>query len=110
MYLSVGTSTRNEGVSPSDRFMKRFEGHRPPVRKRSECTIGIGTREAVRDRATGEIGLLVWVGQIKWVSKTEVEVPGKVHDGGLAAAGNPYRVAFEGGRWVVKEDLPHWIS
>ncbi|HYN15530.1 MAG TPA: hypothetical protein VES66_07060, partial [Terriglobales bacterium] len=66
--LSVG----EKDGDPSDRFMKRFAGHRPPVRKASACIAS----DRVVDKRTAKPGLLFRVSIITWISDTEAKVAG----------------------------------
>jgi hypothetical protein len=62
-----------------------------------------------RGSASGR-GLIFTVGDIKWVSATEVEVAGGYYEGGLSASGNVYRLKSVEGGWKVVEDKMEWIS
>jgi hypothetical protein len=102
-YLEIG-----EEGNPSDEFMKRFAKHTPPVRKVSDCTFDGVT--VVRDKKTGERGLIFKVTSIEWKSDTEVDVKGEYYEAGLSASGNTYTVKKENGKWKVIKDKMHWIS
>lgn len=102
-YLGVG----EKADDPTDQFMKRFSDHRPPVRKRSSCSSG---DDGVRDKITGEQGLIFHVGSIKWISDTEVEVYGGHYEGTLGASGHTYMVKKENGKWKVTEDKLDWLA
>ena len=97
-FLAVG----EKGGDPSDEFIKRFAGNKPPVRKRSECSADAG--KGVLDKKTGEQGLVFNVTTIKWNSDTEVEVEGGYYEAGLSASGNLYTVTKEKGKWNVTKD------
>lgn len=84
------------GKDPAEAFLKRFEGHKPPVKKGSEFKIGKG--------------LLFRVARIKRVSDAKVEVSGGYYEAGLSSSGNTYVVEFKNGKWVVTRDRMHWIS
>lgn len=105
-FLSLGSIEEPE--DPSDEFMKRFQGHQPPVKKVSQSIVSVF--EGVKDKDTGEQGLIFRVTRIAWKSDVEVEVEGGYYENGLSASGNIYRVALEGGQWVVKEDRMIWIA
>ncbi len=112
-FLSLASSSPKCGESdkdPSDRFMGRFRDKLPRVKKVSECTAGIDIKEGVRDKGTGEPGLILRAGSIKWTNDREVEVRGGYHEHGLSASGNTYRVVREGNRWIVKKDTMNWVS
>lgn len=104
-FLSIGTLSGSR--DPSDEFMKRFQGHKPPVKKVSQA---IASVEGVIDKDTGERGLIFRVTRIEWKSEVEVEVEGGYFESGLSASGNIYLVRQEGEKWVVKEDRMLWIS
>ena len=103
-----------EGKDPSDEFLKRFSGNKPPVRKRSRSRIS--RKRAgfswmwVEDSQTGEPGPIYSVDSIKWSSDSAVLVEGEYYAGGRAGAGYEYRVVHEDGHWVVKRDTETWIS
>lgn len=102
-FLEVG---EREG-DPSDEFMKRFAGNKPPVRRRSECSV---SARGDSDKKTGEKGLVFRVRIIEWKSDTEVDVEGGYHEHGLSASGNTYTLKRENGKWKVTNDKMHWIS
>ena len=102
-FLEVG---EKEG-DPSDEFIKRFAGNKPPVRKRSECSVS--TRGDF-DKKTGERGLVFRLRVIEWKSDTEVDVKGGYHEHGLSGSGNTYTLKKENGKWKVINDKMHWIS
>ena len=97
-----------ENKNPDDEFMKRFQGHKPPVKKVSQCTICSG--EGVKDAETGKQGLILQVTSIKWISNNEVEVEGGYYEAEESSSGNTYRVQREGDQWAVREDKMNWIS
>jgi len=102
-FLEVG---EKEG-DPSDELTKRFAGNKPPVRKRSVCSVS--TRGDF-DKKTGEKGLVFRVRIIEWKSDTEVEVKGGYHEHGLSASGNTYTMKQKSGKWRVTNDKMDWIS
>jgi len=75
------------GEDPGQDFLKRFRGHKPPVKKGSEFARGKGLAFEVRN--------------IRSVSKTKVEVSGGYYEHELSAQDNAYFVEFKGGKWVV---------
>lgn len=105
MYcLSVGQN----GIDPSDEFMKRFANHKPPIRKRSECDAD--PVRGVIEKRTGNLGLIFRAQGITWISDKEVEVAGGYYEGGLSASGNTYTVTKQHGKWIVSNDRMHWIA
>lgn len=103
-FLAVG----DKDSDPSDEFMKRFPEHKPPLRKVSACSADAG--KGVRDKKTGEKGLIFRVRKIEWKSDTEVEVKGGYYAADLSASGNTYTVKKENGKWKVANDKMEWIS
>jgi hypothetical protein len=102
-FLSVG-----QEVNPSDTLLERFAGRRPMVKKVSES---ISRKyEGIFDKETGRRGIIFSVTSIKWISETEAEVEGGHYTAPLAASGHVYKVRFENGKWVVKDDEMKWIS
>lgn len=94
-------------ADPSEAFMSRFQGHQPPVKKRSLAeTDGQG----VRDKATGAPGLVFNSGKITWPSDHVATVEGGYFEAGLSASGNVYTVEKRKGKWVVTKDVMQWIS
>lgn len=86
--------------------MERFADDKPTIKKESQAKLGDG----VKDRDTGERGLIFRVGNIKWVSDTEVEVEGGYYEAGLSSSGNTYFLKKQKDKWVVTKDVMHWIS
>jgi hypothetical protein len=103
-FLEIGTN----GGDPADEFMKRFAEHKPPVRKKSECSADI--RNGVLDKKTGEHGLIFRVWSIKWNSDTEVEARGGYYEGGRSASSNIYTLKLEKSKWKVINDKLVTIS
>ncbi len=50
--LSLGEVTDKGNVDPSDELMRRFQGHRPPVKKVSQCAYDMS--HGVTDRVAGQ--------------------------------------------------------
>lgn len=84
------------GKDPDDAFLKRFEGHTPPVKKGSAFKIGKG--------------LLFRVVRISRASDVMVEVSGGYYEAGLSSSGNTYVAELKDGKWVVTGSTMHWIS
>jgi hypothetical protein len=103
-FLEVG----EKGGDPGDEFMKRFTGHKPPVRKVSACSASAD--QGVLDKKTGEKGLIFRVTSIKWKSDTSVDVSGGYYEAGESASGNTYTAKKEKGKWQVTNNKMHWIS
>lgn len=93
---------------PTDEFMKRFAGHNPPVRKVSACESD--AKKGVRDKTTGEMGLIFWISNVRWKSDTEVELGGGYDESGGSASTNVYVVKKVAGKWKVTSDKMMTIS
>lgn len=96
------------GYDPSDMFMFRFRNEKPRVLRSSECVKGGWS--GVRDRETGEEGLLFELTDVYWYSDDEVYVDGIYYSAPLSAAGYSWRVLQERSGWIVKSEHMHWIS
>jgi hypothetical protein len=103
-FLSAGEG--GEERDPSDEFMQRFVGHRLVVKKLSECMFA----NRVKDIETGADGVILYIDEIKWINRREVEVDARWYVGPLSARGELYHVAYEGRRWIVKSRTHKWIS
>jgi hypothetical protein len=106
-YLAIIMGEKK--VDPDDALLKRFADHKPPVKKVSECTV-TSAHEGVRDKETGEHGLIFRLGEPRWTSDKEVEIDGGYYESGLAASGNTYYLKKEDGKWKVYNHQQHWIS
>ncbi len=105
--LSLGEYSKD--IDPDDGLMQRFQGHKPAVKKVSQCICS--PEVGVKDKEIGQSGGLVFrVTSIRWISNTEVEVEGGYYEGGLSASGNVYQVVRKGNQWVVTDDKMRWIS
>ncbi len=93
---------------PAD-FMKRFNGHTPPVNKVSACT-GSKSGNPVQDKKTGESGLVFSVRHIKWISDTAVEVDGWCFSGRLSGWGGTFKVEKQRRGWKVTDTLGISVS
>ncbi len=94
---------------PRDEFIERYHGHKPPVRKFSQCTVPPAVA-GVRDKETGERGLVFSVSSIEWESTTEVVVEGGRYEHGLSSSRNRYWLESKKGRWQVTRDVMLRIS
>jgi hypothetical protein len=107
-YLSITEVGSSFGRDLPGSFMKRFVGHRPPVRKFSDCRITSDGR--VVSKHSGRTGLLFMTGRITWLSDTTVTVNGGYYEGNVGSSGSPYTVANEAGAWRVVKDQMTVIS
>ena len=105
-YFSIAMGEKES--DPDDAFMKRFADHKPQVKKGSESEYRI--EKGLVDKQTGENGISFTTGGIKWVSDTEVEIPGGYYEGNLSSSGNTYYLKKENGKWKVIKNVMHYIS
>jgi hypothetical protein len=83
---------------PDEAFLKRFEGHQPPVRPASEWTN--------QDREA----LLFRLHTVKWIDNNMVEVRGGYYEHIVSSSANLYRLVRQGGKWRVEKDELQSIS
>lgn len=100
--------TIENNADPSDDFIKRFAGSKPPVRKASDCSAD--AYKGTVEKATGKRGLIFRVRNIKCISPTRAEVVGGYFEDGLSASGNTYTVTKSKGRWRVSNTSMNWLS
>jgi len=91
---------------PSNSFMGRFKGCKPPVKKLSEAKFE-SKGPSTRDKKTGAKGVILKSWDIRWLSDA-VELSGD--DLWIPHCGNGYsfRVEVKNERWVVKE--AKWLT
>jgi len=94
---------------PSAQLLKRFDGHRPPVKPVSASMLEPGTAQ-VLDRESGLPGLIFGIAEIRWLSEDEVEADGGYEEASESGTGNTYRVVKEAGRWEVVGCQMLWIK
>lgn len=103
-FFSIGNNK-----DPSDKLLKRFAGHKPPIKKVSQCYIKskpdtTGTfsdRLWVRDKRTQEIGIIYTISGIRWLGKNKVRVESHSLAGGLFAGSSTYTLRRKGKTWRV---------
>jgi hypothetical protein len=91
----------NKNEDPSDKFMKRFEGHKPVVKKLNQSTYKSDTGLIV-DKETGRGGIRYSVREVKWINEKEARLEGSYYVAMLFAGDCEYRIVLEGSKWVVK--------
>jgi hypothetical protein len=104
-YLAIADGQRR--YDPTESFMKRFTGHKPAVKRVSECTTWSATHGA-RDKKTGDDGLIARVGEIRWKGDKEVEVAGGYDEGPLSGLGYLYRLTKTNATWQVTGAIKIW--
>jgi len=98
-----------KGADPADPFLKRFDGHTPPVKKASQSRRGARGSQ-VEDKETGALGLIFSITSITWLSDTEAEVQAGYSEANLSAGFGSYRVKKNDGKCIVTESGPQMIS
>ncbi len=113
-----------DGKDPSDEFMARFAGLQPPVKKGSGAYVKENPfedppgdpnkwdrmRGKLRDRSNDERAFSVHVGEISWITPTQVEIWGGTYCGWTCGDAGVFRVVKKDGRWVVEEYEQRMIS
>ena len=97
-----------QGTDPSGKFLARFAGHHPPVKRASEARYG--RHSGVYDPATRRGSLILSVEVIRWRSEQSVEVSGGYDEANLSASRNTYRLTRTKHGWRVTKDTLHFIS
>jgi hypothetical protein len=98
----------NEDIKdPDDAFIERFQGISPMARKFSQCK---KTGSGVTDIATGQPGVLLLVGEIRWKSKTEAEVEAGYYFQSFCAAGQIFHLEWADDRFRVTTVDQPWTS
>ena len=85
------------GTSPSAEFVRRFEGHQPPVLSAGQC-----------DSQPGK-GLYLRLTKIEWIVDDEVWIRGATAEGDRSSPIEGYRVVREKGKWSVKAARVHGL-
>jgi hypothetical protein len=86
------------GKEPSAEFLRRFEGHQPPVVAAGGC-----------DRASGK-DLFFRAAIVEWENDSTAIVRGGYYEGNLSSSREELRVVWEDGEWVVKDKRLEMIS
>ncbi len=97
--LSVG------GHDPSAELLERFQNSPLPVKKASQCVHNPG--DVVKDKETGEPGVILLIDNIRWLNNTLVQVDGRYYkndyEGNLGQSGCSYQVELVNNQWSVSE-------
>ncbi len=93
---------------PADDFMLRLSNMTPPVKKMSEAIRNISW--GVKDKITGETGLIIYVGPIIQRSETSAELNGGWYFNGGDCGVIRYVLHKEEGRWWVFSAQPRWTA
>jgi hypothetical protein len=95
---------------PDDKFLKRFAGNIPNVKKESQAVASNNGTGGVIDKESGGLGIIFRITQLKWVNENEVEVEASFHVAMLFAGGCKYLVMRQDKKWVVKWCVSKWES
>jgi hypothetical protein len=101
---SGGPEFDSLGWDPSREFMNRFVSHRPPVRPISEA-LTLASDFRVRDRATGQPGIIVSIRSVCWLTASDVEVEAVRFFGMNASLDYEFQLKFQSGRWRVVSEI-----
>jgi hypothetical protein len=85
------------GTSPAADFLRRFEGHQPPVLSTAQCEVQPGK------------GLYLRLTKIQWITDNEAWVRGATSDGDRSSPIVAYRVVRENGKWTIKAARTHGL-
>ena len=96
-YLAIG---EKKGADPTEEFLKRFAGHKPPVLKRSAAALS-PDQGVVTDKQTGGRGLIFRLYGVKWLSESEAELRGGCAESAADSLVNTYTVKKDNGKWKV---------
>ena len=92
---------------PNATFIERFQGISPIAKNFSQCK---KTNSGVTDNTTGLPGVLLLVGKVRWVSKTEVAVDAGYYFQSLCAAGQVFHLVWADGKFHVTTVDQPWTS
>ncbi len=96
--LSGPVFLRIDGKDPSGKLIARLSGMNPAVKRVSEAELA---SHICVDPSTGESGVLLSLGPVRWSSLYRVEVDGGVRNGGGGIFGT-YAVVKNIGVWAVQ--------
>lgn len=94
---------------PSTALLRRLRGRVPPVKRYSECTQE-EQGMIVRDRQTGQRGVILDVSELHWLSPHRVEVAAADIRNGTDAYGSRITLERTLGRWHVTAEHLEWVS
>ncbi len=102
-FFSVGLKWTDDNhftyKDPSDEFMKRFAGRKPPVRKVSDSRKADGGR--VEERSTGQPGVIFMIDNLRWTSDNGAEASCSVYKSGLNGFALKYTLSRTNNQWKV---------
>lgn len=94
--------------NPGKSIMMHFRDSKLSIKPftKSGCEINF----AVKDKATGKVGEIIYVAQIKVLGRTKVEVIGGNFLNGRAGRWHLFTVVLKNGKWTVVKQKPLGIS
>lgn len=99
-FLSLGQSL---GKDPDDFVMQQLVGYYPFVKKLSEASIDLKYEaEAVKDGATGQQGVVLFVAMDKF-GQDKAQVSAGYWAGMMMSCWSGYDVEWDGSQWIVGE-------
>ena len=105
-FLAISISGTDQ--DPSDKFVARFTGNIPRVARWSESIFTAA--EGVRDKITGERGLIFSVGKIRSISDETAEADGGYYEGTENSSRSTYYLRKTLSGWKVEREVMYRIS
>ena len=103
-FLGLGA----KGDDPPPHFMRRFAGHRPPVKPLSASSLD--TQEMrLLDPETGGVGLYFEIHSVDWRGEDQAHVQGGCYLYPVTDRRSEYRVTRDSGGWVVTPTGAHVV-
>ena len=91
-------------TAPSDAFLARFGGHRPPVKSYAASRV-LPTGHIV-DSATGKVGAMLQIAEVEKKSDSEFDVEAALSSLPVMSNRFVYTVIQQDGRWIIKSRRP----
>ena len=95
MLQHICACAKSSSLKLSDQFLRRFNDCPVPMRRVSQAT----------GKAPAHLGNVLFIGQIRWFSETEAEMPAGWGNGGMT-----YRVEKKDNHWRGIGAKGVWIS
>lgn len=106
-FLSIYSAEGQES-DPTESFMKRFAKNKISIRKVSECSKSF--EKGVSEKISGELGVILGTGPVRWTTETEAEIYVTESTGNLGGAGENFNLKKINGEWKVVRAELQWIS
>lgn len=104
-FISVGNIQKQK--NPNSKLLESLQKQYPQIR---EIKDSIMVEEKPIDEKTGKKGVIFYVDNIKWESKTKVIVKAGSYLGNMAADECIYTLKFEDAEWRITNSERCWIS